>query len=226
MPISTGEKVCSCNQPLVCMPEFQATACTCVPQMLSPTLSSCTLAPASVHAQHLAGQECPTGLPRPAGHNLEHMHAAPPAGAHAQHAAGQGRQSYINLYLPLQVFTPSGKMLDYGTPRALEASEIPRIVKQFADGARNSLAAGALPCPDCASRHACSRQRARDLPALQGVHMLAMNSVAGMSMVSGLRSHLVRRPHSMHSRVVQVMHETDRGVKWFPLLTSHDTSVP
>ena len=43
----------------------------------------------------------------------------------------------------LQVFTPSGKMLDYITPRALDASEIPRIVKQFADGARNSLAAGA-----------------------------------------------------------------------------------
>ena len=42
----------------------------------------------------------------------------------------------------LQVLLPSGKVVDYPTPRALDASEIPRIVKQFADGARNALAAG------------------------------------------------------------------------------------
>lgn len=41
-----------------------------------------------------------------------------------------------------QVYTPSGKAYDYPMPRALEASEIPSIVKAYADGARNALKAG------------------------------------------------------------------------------------
>lgn len=41
-----------------------------------------------------------------------------------------------------QIRTPSGKAYDYPVPRALEASEIPGIVKAYADGARNALKAG------------------------------------------------------------------------------------
>ncbi len=44
-----------------------------------------------------------------------------------------------------EVYTPSGKAYPYGTPRALEASEIPGIVKAYADGARNALEAGLYP---------------------------------------------------------------------------------
>ena len=42
-----------------------------------------------------------------------------------------------------QVFLPKSlKMADYPVPRALPLSEIPEIVQQFADGAKNALAAG------------------------------------------------------------------------------------
>ncbi|EIE21116.1 FMN-linked oxidoreductase [Coccomyxa subellipsoidea C-169] len=40
------------------------------------------------------------------------------------------------------VFTPSGKEYPFPVPRALDISEIPGVVKSFADGARNSIAAG------------------------------------------------------------------------------------
>ncbi|BDA45039.1 12-oxophytodienoate reductase 1 [Coccomyxa sp. Obi] len=40
------------------------------------------------------------------------------------------------------VYTPSGKAYPFPVPRALDISEIPGIVKSYADGARNSLAAG------------------------------------------------------------------------------------
>lgn len=41
-----------------------------------------------------------------------------------------------------KVYTPSGGAYDYPVPRALEISEISGIVKAYADGARNSIAAG------------------------------------------------------------------------------------
>lgn len=41
-----------------------------------------------------------------------------------------------------QVFTPSGKAFPFPVPRALELHEIPRIVRKYAEGARNSLRAG------------------------------------------------------------------------------------
>jgi 2,4-dienoyl-CoA reductase-like NADH-dependent reductase (Old Yellow Enzyme family) len=51
-----------------------------------------------------------------------------------------------------QVFTPSGKAYPFPVPRPLEVHEIPGVVKKYADGARNSLAAGdALSCPGKAS---------------------------------------------------------------------------
>lgn len=40
------------------------------------------------------------------------------------------------------VFTPSGKAYPFPVPRALDISEVPGIVKSYADGAKNSLAAG------------------------------------------------------------------------------------
>lgn len=42
------------------------------------------------------------------------------------------------------VTTPSGNAYPFPVPRALEISEIPGVVKSYADGARNSLAAGML----------------------------------------------------------------------------------
>ena len=53
-----------------------------------------------------------------------------------------------------QVFAPkTGKQVDYTTPRALEVSEIPGVVKQFADGAKNALEAGAaFPCQNAVKR--------------------------------------------------------------------------
>ena len=41
-----------------------------------------------------------------------------------------------------QVYTPEGKAEAYPVPRALEVSEIPGIVQNYAQTARNSLAAG------------------------------------------------------------------------------------
>lgn len=41
-----------------------------------------------------------------------------------------------------QVYTPEGKAEAYPVPRALEVSEIPGIVQNYAQAARNSLAAG------------------------------------------------------------------------------------
>jgi hypothetical protein len=41
-----------------------------------------------------------------------------------------------------QVYTPEGKAEAYPVPRALEVSEIPGIVHNYAQAARNSLAAG------------------------------------------------------------------------------------
>ena len=120
VPISTGEKVCNSEcRPPICLLASQCTAC------IQPR---CTY-----DAQHAADQKCPDIPPHAAGHslgkpiNLDHKPLNPKC----------------TCVLPcVQVFTPSGQMLDYGMPRALDASEIPRIVKQFADGARNSLAAG------------------------------------------------------------------------------------
>ncbi|KAF6263436.1 putative 12-oxophytodienoic acid reductase [Scenedesmus sp. NREL 46B-D3] len=41
-----------------------------------------------------------------------------------------------------EVYTPKGGPFKYPTPRALDASEIPAIVKAYADAARNAIAAG------------------------------------------------------------------------------------
>lgn len=63
------------------------------------------------------------------------------------------------------VYTPSGKAFPFPVPRALDISEIPGIVKSYADGARNSLAAGktlpdevlgswrSLPCNDVGTNY-------------------------------------------------------------------------
>ncbi len=45
--------------------------------------------------------------------------------------------------LAAQVYTPSGQAAAYPVPRELGQQEIARIVEQFADGARNAIAAGA-----------------------------------------------------------------------------------
>ncbi len=42
-----------------------------------------------------------------------------------------------------QVYTPSGQAAAYPVPRELGQQEIAQIVQQFADGARNAIAAGA-----------------------------------------------------------------------------------
>lgn len=44
-----------------------------------------------------------------------------------------------------QVYTPSGQPAAYPVPRAIDQQEITQIVQQFADGARNAIAAGMLP---------------------------------------------------------------------------------
>lgn len=43
-----------------------------------------------------------------------------------------------------QVDTPSGKQEAYVTPQAIDQQTIAELVQQFADGARNAVAAGAL----------------------------------------------------------------------------------
>ena len=43
-----------------------------------------------------------------------------------------------------QVFTPSGKQEAYVAPQAIDQQKIAEVVQQFADGARNAVAAGAL----------------------------------------------------------------------------------
>ena len=50
-----------------------------------------------------------------------------------------------------QVFAPKlGKMVDYPVPRALDIDELPGIIKQTVQGARNALAAGgANPTHQC-----------------------------------------------------------------------------
>ena len=88
-----------------------------------------------------------------------------------------------------EVFTPSGKALPYPVPRALDASEIPGVVKQYADGARNSLAAGALPLL-MASLHLCWTWASQVMPgvaqesgtylwsnALYGVHEVLLKGL-------------------------------------------------
>lgn len=91
-----------------------------------PVSSSCHLAPGApcLQARH-------------------HVIALAPLGC----KVGTYRRSMPHHQRPVvhaQVFTPSGKQEAYVAPQAIDQQKIAEVVQQFADGARNAIAAGAL----------------------------------------------------------------------------------